>query len=327
MKNENGISVVICCYNSARTIVRALEHLHRQRGMERIPWEVIVVNNNSSDATERLVLGFIDAHPGWPATLVREQTPGLMHARKAGLARARYALVQFCDDDNFLADNYLSAMWKAMQSATVGACGGKGVPLFDEGTTPPEWFDAIAPSYACGEQGKGDEADVPHLYGAGLCVRKALLQQLEQKGFAYLLTGRTGNRQLSGDDTELCYVIRRMGYRLRYVGEAEFGHCLSASRMTMDYVRRLYYGFGFSLPVLDMYDRCLSNRRVSRAHLFERKLQSLRDYVKLKLKCRRRDDLDHVLQLAQARGKKEGYAAFGSERLLRQYRQFAALAE
>lgn len=325
MTEENGISIIICCYNSQRTIVRTLQHLLRQREAEHIRREVIVVDNNCNDETVPLVQAFGQRHPDLDLTLLHEARSGLLYARNAGVAQARYALIQFCDDDNFLSEDFLAAVWNTMQDETVGACGGKGVAMFDEGTDVPPWFEAIAPSYACGEQGQGDGADALYLYGAGLCIRKNILQRMAEQHFNGMLTGRTEGRQLSGDDTELCYAVRRMGYRLRYVPEAVFGHCLSADRLTLDYVGRLYYGFGFSLPVLDMYARCLRNRHVSRWHFFKRKMQSVRDCVRLRWRGSRTDDFDRLLRTAQARGKKDGYAAFGAGRLLEQYKAFAAL--
>jgi len=46
-----GVSVIICCYNSANKIKNVLKHLEEQKGTELIPWEVIVVDNASSDYT------------------------------------------------------------------------------------------------------------------------------------------------------------------------------------------------------------------------------------------------------------------------------------
>ncbi len=49
-----GVSIIICCYNSERRLPETLAHLFTQQVSEDIPWEIIVVNNASSDATSRI---------------------------------------------------------------------------------------------------------------------------------------------------------------------------------------------------------------------------------------------------------------------------------
>ncbi len=46
-----GVSVIICCYNSSSRIIPTLQNLVKQRVPNHIPWEVIVVNNASTDNT------------------------------------------------------------------------------------------------------------------------------------------------------------------------------------------------------------------------------------------------------------------------------------
>ena len=51
-----GISIIICCYNSAKRLHETLKHLALQQVSDTIHWEVILVNNNSTDATTQIAL-------------------------------------------------------------------------------------------------------------------------------------------------------------------------------------------------------------------------------------------------------------------------------
>lgn len=316
----NGISVIICCYNSERTIKRTLEHLSTQNNLQNISWEIIIVDNNCSDKTAEIVLLFKKEHPKMNIHLVHEPQPGLIFARNMGINTALYDIIQFCDDDNFLFENYLSTMWNIMQNEKIGACGGKGIAMFDSGTIVPDWFYTIQASYACGEQSNGTRY-VTALYGAGLCVRKSILSNIKQLGLKYMLTGRNGNLQLSGDDTELCCFIRKMGFQLYYTPTANFYHCLSSSRLNIEYAQKMFYGFGVAIPVIDLYNNVFHNYHITYRHLYKQLVKSIRDYYILRLK-KRNKNVYRLLDVSVAKGKVNGYLKFSFKKLIHQYTQF-----
>ena len=89
------VSVVLCTYNRSHLLTPALDALLRQ-GPDTPPYEVIVVDNNSADATRQVVEPFI------ASGIVRyafEPSQGLSHARNHGLSIARADLIAFTDDD------------------------------------------------------------------------------------------------------------------------------------------------------------------------------------------------------------------------------------
>src|SRR5215468_3703384 len=101
----DGVSVIICCYNSSTRLPDTLSHLGRQNVRPSIPWEVVIVNNASTDNTT------VVAHQCWPSDaptvlrVVYEPRLGLSHARSRGLSEARYEIVSFVDDDNWVCSN------------------------------------------------------------------------------------------------------------------------------------------------------------------------------------------------------------------------------
>ncbi len=90
------ISVVICAYNEQDWIGGTLESL---LGQERLPDEIIVVNNASTDGTAQVVEAFAALHPERNIRLIYEAKKGLHHAREAGWRVASGDVIVATDAD------------------------------------------------------------------------------------------------------------------------------------------------------------------------------------------------------------------------------------
>lgn len=241
-----GVSVVICCYNSALRLPETLKHLLAQDAPADLPWEVIVVDNASTDDTAQVARSF------WPddapvlLRVVSEPEPGLKHARRRGFQEARYELVSFVDDDNWLESNWVKLVAEIMvEHPEVGACSGRTQAVTE--IEAPAWFAEYASGYVIGEQGDkiGDVTwSRGHLWGAGLTVRKSAWFDLCSLDFSTHLSGRKAKNLSSGEDYELCYALRLAGWRLWYSDKLILRHFISAERLTLDYLSRLKTGFG-----------------------------------------------------------------------------------
>ena len=101
-------------------------------------------------------------------------------------------------------------------------------------------------NFAVGEQSSQESkiVFVEAVYGAGIIVRAELFELLNTLHFESLLTGRKGNQVISGEDTELCYVTKYVGYEIAYCSNLQFKHLMPDGRMNWNYMKRLYYGFG-----------------------------------------------------------------------------------
>jgi glycosyltransferase involved in cell wall biosynthesis len=242
---QAGISVLICTYNGAKRVTATLQHLAKQQLPSFIPWEVLLVDNNSSDDT--LAIGaacWQNCGAPVPLRLLRQPIAGKSHALELGFLQAQYRYICIVDDDNWLAPNYLNLAWEIMEAhPDVAAVGGVGRPVCE--VEPPAWFDDFAIDYAAGRQAQasGDITSVPgFLYGAGSFIRRAAWERIHQAGFKSLLTGRNGSKLSSGEDNEMCYAFALAGYRIWYDERLTFEHFIPASRLNWNYVRRLYQG-------------------------------------------------------------------------------------
>ena len=249
-----GVSVVICTHNAGTRLRPTLEHL-RQQSVDAIPWEVILVDNASTDDTARAALEYWPSEPPCPLRVVREPQLGLSHARDRGIAESSYEFVLFVDDDNWLAPGYVQAVYDLLAGhPDLGACGGYARPVTE--TDPPAWFSTVHSAYAVGGQAPS-EGDVASgqgfLWGAGMGLRKTAYESLRSAGFRSLVMDRQGNALSSGGDVELSYVMRLGGWRLWYDPKLILDHAQAPGRLDWNYLRRLMFANGLGGPVLDLY--------------------------------------------------------------------------
>src|SRR5688572_14194112 len=121
-----GVSVIICCYNSSGRIAETLKYLCLQRFEKSIFWEVIVVNNASSDdTTDVATVAWKQNEGSTNFKIVDQSIPGLASARKKGIEVSQYDFLIFCDDDNHLDSTYIEEAFNILNTKPeVGIAGG-----------------------------------------------------------------------------------------------------------------------------------------------------------------------------------------------------------
>lgn len=106
MSKPLQISVVICTYNREDYIEDAMLSLYNQT-LEKVNYEVIVVNNNSTDETEKVCNSFIERHQDANFYYFIEERQGASFARNTGSTYVKSPLICFMDDDAIAASDYL----------------------------------------------------------------------------------------------------------------------------------------------------------------------------------------------------------------------------
>ncbi len=257
---EKGISVIVCTYNGVDRLKPTLESIATQH-IDNVAWELIVVDNASTDNTTAFCHEVMQAAPAVQFRTIQESAPGLNNARLCGLLAAQYDIILFCDDDNHLHENYLQEGNNLMRThENIGALGGHGIPLFEG--EKPDWFDKYAHSFAVGPQaansGKIDQPDA-EVYGAGSFYRRQPMLSFFSKGFSTIMSDRKGNSLASGGDVEWCYLIQLAGYDIWYSSALQFYHQMPSSRMHWDYYLRLKAGIASGSARLFPYKVLLHN--------------------------------------------------------------------
>ena len=263
MRNNNdGISVIICCYNSSSKIVNTLKHLHAQV-TAKVPFEIVLVDNASTDNTVETAKATWAELPliNLPFNIVSENSPGLAHARLAGIRASKFELLIFCDDDNWLVVNYIQIVYsKFIKYPDVAILGGMGIPEFEYPAAKPFWFDTLYHGYAVGAQAN-HESDVDNVYGAGMAIRKSALTKVTD-AMPLFLTGRKKDSLSAGEDSELCLRMRLAGYRIKYIPELTFKHYLPQSRLQWRYLKKLHIGFAKTNVIVNLYQHALRSSDV-----------------------------------------------------------------
>lgn len=101
-----AISIVICTYNRADYIGEAMDSLYQQ-SLPKDQFEVIIVDNNSTDQTEAVCNAYITTHPDGHFYYLKELRQGASFARNTGAAIAIAPLLCFMDDDAVANKDYL----------------------------------------------------------------------------------------------------------------------------------------------------------------------------------------------------------------------------
>jgi glycosyltransferase involved in cell wall biosynthesis len=268
---QEGISVVICCFNSEKRILPTLTHLAASKRLpDSLPIEVIIVDNGCDDDTVTA------SHTHWKniganylLRICKESRPGQAFARIAGVKMANYSVIVFCDDDNWLSSDYLARSYQLMKNhSDAGIIGGKNTAVFE--STPPEWFYSICGAYAIGgamQTGRIDRNGA-EVFGAGMVVRSTVFKTLFSLGYEPLNSGRVGRTATGGDDSELCLLARFMGFQIYEDASLELSHFMPTDRLTWQNALKLHRGFGAS------YKPFLAET------IYRQKKQTLRTFVR-----------------------------------------------
>lgn len=241
-------TVAIPTYNGACRLPKVLEKLQAQTNVEHISWEIIIVDNNSSDGTAELVQEY-QTNWKYPFQLryVFEPEQGLAFARARGVKEAKGEFVGFLDDDNLPAPTWISAAYTFGEEHTnSGAFASQIHGLFE--AEPSDSLKKILFYLAINERGlqpmlyEPSKKGVPP--GAGLVVRRRVWLNCVPNRL--LLIGRVGKSMLAGEDAEALLYIYRAGWEIWYNPAMEIEHIIPKWRLEKNYLILLMRGIGLS---------------------------------------------------------------------------------
>jgi glycosyltransferase involved in cell wall biosynthesis len=237
------VSVVICTYNRCDMLARALESVLAQETSSP-PYEVIVVDNNSSDRTRQVVDAFLArGHANLRYLLERRQ--GLSHARNAGIAAARAPIITFTDDDVRAAADWIAQIKRAFsEHPEVDLVGGKVLPNWS--AHPPLWLttDHWSPLAITDHGNEAFYTSIDRqicLVGANMSVRKGVFDELAPFHADFQ---RVKDGIGSTEDHEFQLRLWRAGRQGLYTPEVVVTADVQDERLTKSYHRRWHTGHG-----------------------------------------------------------------------------------
>lgn len=284
---QPGVTIMICCHNGARRIPETLQHIACQKVAEGIPWEVLIVDNKSTDYSA------VIARREWALyrtsasfRIVLEPVLGLSHARARGFLEAKYEYVIMCDDDNWLAPDYVENVYRMMmERPRIAALGGFGKLVFE--IKPPRYIEH-SNIFAAGEQApRSGKVLTNKIYGAGCVIRKSAYRKLYELGFRSLLTDRKGRELSSGGDYELCYALALLGYDIWYDERLRFTHFITQERLTWEYFIRYARESAQCFEVLAAYKSIADGsvvNQISAIHVVRNFFYTFRRFIRINAK-------------------------------------------
>ena len=240
-------TVLICTFNRAGDLAKTLSSLADVRVRTGIAWDVLIVDNNSSDDTRAMVEATALAYPV-PLRYRFEGRQGKSNALNTGIAATAARIIVFTDDDVQVPETWLdAAIAPLLGRGDIDYTGGPVRPIW--GAPRPRWLDEkgnLGGTIAVKDHGPApfifEEAKKTPL-GVNMAVRRSLIERIG--GFRPDL-GRSGKSLLGQEQAEFFYRSRRAGARGLYVPDMVLDHVVPGARLTRSYFRRWWYWKGVS---------------------------------------------------------------------------------
>ncbi len=249
----NSVSILLCTFNRAAFLRETLAALGCLRCPRDCTVEILIVDNNSTDATREVVLQ-ASAGARYPVKYLFERRQGKSFALNTGLAHATGDVLALTDDDVIPDEGWLERIIAAFRTYDVTFAFGKVLPLW--GCLPPPELLTERAHEIWGPLAIVDYGDRAVEYtrdavgqklpiGANLAFSRAALEIV---GGWRTDLGKVDNTLISGEDHEIFFRLRRADlYRGLYDPRIMVRHHVPASRLTRAYFRRWFYWHGRTL--------------------------------------------------------------------------------
>lgn len=242
-------TVAIPTYNGANRLPEVLEKLRSQINTETFSWEIILVDNNSTDNTKQVVEEYQkNWSSAYPLKYCFEPQQGLCFARQRAIEDGKGKFIGFIDDDNLPNPNWVAEAYAfGVSHEKVGAYGSIIHPEYE--VNPPENFQRIAA--LLGVTNRGSDAIIYEPKkkvlppGAGLVVRRqAWLDNVPKQ----LVLGPKGDRQIvqRSEDLEALLYIQSAGWQIWYNPKMCIYHRIPRQRLEKEYLIKICRETGLS---------------------------------------------------------------------------------
>lgn len=237
------ITIIVCTYNRSESLRRTLSSIYEQNDLDKIKYEVIVVDNNSTDNTKDIVKGLSLAYNN--IRYYFEPQAGIAFARNRGIKEAAGDIIAFTDDDCVVDKNWLKSIKETFARYDPDCIGGKIAPLW-EGPKPSWLTRKLYGRLALLDYGSDLlelTSDERSLYTANMALRIAVFKKY---GAFQENIGRKAERLFSGEDT--AYIERLLSYKMKVLYQPEMivSHTIQRSRLRKNYFRKWHFDTGIS---------------------------------------------------------------------------------
>ncbi len=237
-------SVIICTYNREGYLPLCLEHLKRQTAPLN-SFEIVIVNNNSTDNTDSICLAFQQENPQLNIKYVIETNPGLSNARNRGIHESKGEILCFLDDDGFAYPDYIKNLLEELEkNKAIQAFGGRIVPRYEK--QKPKWLTKwLMPLLSVLDKGnevclfKGRDYPI----GANMGFKRSIIPKV---GTFRNDLGRKGTELLGGEEKDFFLNVKKRNISIYYLPNVVIDHIIPEQRLRVEYIKRMANGIGCS---------------------------------------------------------------------------------
>ena len=179
------VSVIIATRNRAKILGDSIGSVLKQECPSGYRFELIIVDNNSSDNTRAVVEGMATL-PEWTIKYLFQPEAGKSRCLNLAILKSSGDLLVFTDDDTVAAPGWLAALIECFQVHSCDAAGGRVLPLYPPGI--PNWvkenvkiLDGPIVFYDHGPENiQLDATTMSKFIGANLAVRREMFDKFGQ---------------------------------------------------------------------------------------------------------------------------------------------------
>jgi len=237
------ISVIVCTYNREKLLASCIDSLINQ-DCHPGDYEIILINNCSTDNSEQLCLKSIQQHPNLQIRYFLETKQGLSNARNRGIKESMGNVITFIDDDAFADQDYIYNLKKDFRTSGTVAGGGKILPLWEK--KRPKWMSRfLLPLVSVLDMGEQRIEFQGNKYpiGANMFFRKSLF---EKAGFFDPMLGRSLKNMLGNEEKDLFLKIKKLGSKICYFPNITVHHYIPEERTKISFIKKQAIGIGQS---------------------------------------------------------------------------------
>ncbi len=204
---NSELTVIVCTYNRGHLLSETIPTIFQQNVLND-RYQVLIVNNNSTDNTSEILNGFIKQYDN--LSVINESKQGLGYAKNAGMNTATTEWIVYLDDDAKVPKDFIKKAISNINNSNFQCFGGVYLPWYKYGK--PNWF---LDKYASNSD-KLSEFDIlkeDFIAGGIMAIKKSILNKFN--GFPVNL-GMSGNHVAYGEETFLQISMRNVGIDIGY---------------------------------------------------------------------------------------------------------------
>jgi glucosyl-dolichyl phosphate glucuronosyltransferase len=243
---EKIVSVVVCTYNRLDLLKKCLDSLVEQ-SVNKKNFEVLVIDNNSTDNTKKLTKKYVKKHNNFNYFLEKNQ--GLSYARNRGYKEAKGKYVAYIDDDAIADKKWVEEIILfTKRKSKINVFGG---PYYRYSINKfPNWFPKNYGIHTLGNKEKIINISNEFISGSNMIFKKKILEKLN--GFNINL-GMKGSSIGYGEETNILFRLNKVNEKIFYVPKIKVKHLVADYKMSLIWLLKSNFGIGRTKNL--MYDK------------------------------------------------------------------------